>query len=142
MDKPYLIEGGLFADQRGSISHVNDFRVEHFTRFYTIEHSDCSVIRAWQGHRFEVKAFYVVNGVFAINAVDPGSFDNPDPNAEVLSFSLSAAESKVLIVPQGYANGFKALVPGSKMVVFSNHLLENSHTDIIRFPVDFWRFKC
>lgn len=141
MEKPTLIPGGVFTDHRGSLYHVNDFHVGQFTRFYMIEHPDCSVIRAWQGHRSEVKAFYVVKGLFVVNAVHPGHFDSPDPEACVLSFSLPASESQVLIVPEGYANGFRALVPDSRMVVFSNLPLQHSHNDIIRYPVDFWEFK-
>ncbi|PKP22638.1 MAG: dTDP-6-deoxy-3,4-keto-hexulose isomerase, partial [Bacteroidetes bacterium HGW-Bacteroidetes-22] len=99
------------------------------------------VLRAWQGHRGEVKAFYVVKGAFTVNAVRIEDPENPDPDAEPWVFRLSEEESKVLVLPDRYANGFQATLPGSKMIVFSNLKLDDSNNDIIRFPADYWVFS-
>jgi len=138
---PKIIAGGIFTDTRGAIYHVNDFRVEDFCRFYVIEHGETEVLRAWQGHRGEVKAFYVVKGAFTVNAVRIEDPENPDPDAEPWVFRLSEEESKVLVLPDRYANGFQATLPGSKMIVFSNLKLDDSNSDIIRFPADYWVFS-
>lgn len=140
MRHPYLIPGGIFTDHRGAIHHINDFRVEDFCRCYMIGHADTVTLRAWQGHLAETKAFYVVKGSFAVNAVHPGDFDNPDPLARVFAYRLSESVSQVLIIPEGYANGMKALEPGSRMMLFSNMKLADSDHDIIRYPAHFWTF--
>lgn len=137
---PTIIPGGIFTDDQGSIHHVNDFRVEDFCRFYVIEHGDTEVLRAWQGHRGEVKAFYVVSGAFTINAIRIDDPDHPDRDAEPWVFRLSEKVSEVLILPARYANGFQATIPGSKMIVFSNLNLDESGKDIIRYPADYWGF--
>lgn len=141
MKEPFFITGGTFTDSRGSISYVNEFRVEEFCRFYIIEHSDTDVIRAWQGHRSEIKAFYVVRGAFMVNVVSTEDLSDPDPFARVMAYRLSESESRILIVPEGNANGFCALTPGSKMVVFSNLKLDESNKDIVRIPAAFWKFR-
>jgi hypothetical protein len=52
-EKPAIIKGGSFSDDRGILRFVNDFRFDDVKRFYLIKHTDPSVIRAWQGHQFE-----------------------------------------------------------------------------------------
>jgi dTDP-4-dehydrorhamnose 3,5-epimerase len=55
LDKPEIIKGGSYSDNRGEIRFVNDFQFDDVKRFYFIKHPDKSVIRAWQGHQFEKK---------------------------------------------------------------------------------------
>lgn len=137
---PTFIEGSYFSDTRGRIDFVNDFVVNDFVRVYRITHDDPSVIRAWQGHRIEVKAFWVVKGSFVINAVKVDDFDNINKETKPEAFKLEANESKILVIPGGYANGFKALEEGSTMVVFSNLGLDDSAKDMVRIDLSTFEF--
>lgn len=137
---PTFIKGSFFSDTRGRIDFANDFVVNDFVRVYRITHDDTSVIRAWQGHRVEVKAFWVVKGSFVINAVKIDDFDNINKEIKPEAFKLKADESKILIIPGGYANGFKALEEGSTMVVFSNLGLDDSAKDMVRIDLNTFEF--
>ena len=137
---PTFIEGSFFSDTRGRIDFVNDFVVNDFVRVYRITHDDPSVIRAWQGHRIEVKAFWVVKGSFVINAVKVDDFDNINKEIKPEAFKLEANKSKILVIPGGYANGFRALEEGSTMVVFSNLGLGDSAKDMVRIDLNTFEF--
>ena len=67
--KPFLIEGGIFSDYRGTLTFVNDFSLENAKRFYTITQSPSQGVRAWQGHKTESKYIYCLNGAFAIRLI-------------------------------------------------------------------------
>ena len=140
ISSPTFIDGSFFSDTRGRIDFVNDFVVNDFVRVYRITHDDTSVIRAWQGHRIEVKAFWVVKGSFVINAVKVDDFDNINKEVKPEAFKLEANESKILVIPGGYANGFKALEEGSTMVVFSNLGLDDSAKDMVRIDLNTFEF--
>jgi dTDP-4-dehydrorhamnose 3,5-epimerase len=140
ISSPTFIDGSFFSDTRGRIDFVNDFVVNDFIRVYRITHDDISVIRAWQGHRIEVKAFWVVKGSFVINAVKVNDFDNINKEIKPEAFKLEANESKILVIPGGYANGFKALEEDSIMVVFSNLGLDDSAKDMVRIDLNAFEF--
>jgi hypothetical protein len=53
LEKPTIIKGGSYSDDRGLMRFVNDFRFDVVKRFYFIKHPDLSVIRAWQGHQWK-----------------------------------------------------------------------------------------
>ncbi len=140
ISSPTFIDGSFFSDTRGRIHFVNDFVVNDFVRVYRITHDDVSVIRAWQGHRIEVKAFWVVKGSFVINAVKVNDFDNINIEIKPEAFKLEANESKILVIPGGYANGFKAVEENSTMVVFSNLGLDDSAKDMVRIDLNTFEF--
>lgn len=140
INSPTFIDGSFFSDIRGRIDFVNDFVVREFCRVYRITHDDTTVIRAWQGHRIEVKAFWVVKGSFVINAVKVDDFDNINKDTKPETFKLEANESKILVIPGGYANGFKALEESSTMVVFSNLRLDDSAKDLVRIDLNTFEF--
>lgn len=77
IERPIIIKGGSFSDERGTMRFVNDFRFNDVQRFYLIKHPDPSVVRAWQGHQFEKKYFYPISGSFAIAWVKIDDFKNP-----------------------------------------------------------------
>ena len=66
---PTLIPGGDFIDSRGQIKYCNDFKFDGVNRFYVIRHPDCSVIRGWQGHRYESKYYFPIEGKWIIGWV-------------------------------------------------------------------------
>ena len=134
MDKlPEFIAGGLFTDERGSLSFVNDFNMQQVKRFYIIEHPDVKIVRAWQGHRREEKWFYVVQGSFMIAWVKIDNWEKPDSGQRADHTLLYSKQSEILHIPGGYANGFRALEPHSKLIVFSNFPVEESSSDDYRF---------
>lgn len=138
MQLPEIIAGGIHHDVRGTLAHVNHFDMSRVKRFYTIEHPDTTIIRAWQGHKAEEKWFYVTKGVFRVRLVKIDNWDKPAENLQATEFLLAADDSKVLHIPGGYANGFRGLQPDSKLIVFSNFTVEQSAGDNFRYATDLW----
>ena len=50
-----LINGGIAVDDRGQLSFVNDFDFKDVKRFYMVENHEKGFIRAWHGHKKDVK---------------------------------------------------------------------------------------
>lgn len=136
-----IIKGGSFSDSRGTVRFVNDFHFDGIRRFYSIQHPDIKVIRAWQGHKFETKFFFVSCGAFKISWVKVDNWQNPSKDLDVNSKVLSDSESNVLMVSPGHATAIKALSPNSILIVFADKSLEESKADDYRFEVDYWMFE-
>lgn len=136
-----LIEGAKFADNRGNLSFFNAFDMNDVVRFYEIAPNDTVTVRAWQGHKKEKKWFYCNSGAFTINLIELHNFESPSPNIQPERIVLNAKKPTVLEISGGYANGFKAMEEGSKLLVFSNFSLEESKADDYRYPVDKWTFR-
>lgn len=133
-----LIEGGIFNDERGSLRYVNDFSLSKFKRFYLVKNKDVNFIRAWQGHKKEIKVFYPIKGSFVISWVKIDDFENASKNLIAEHCILDSKISGALVVDKRYANGFKAKESNSELLVFSNLSLEESQEDIYRFDSDLW----
>lgn len=135
---PNLIKGGTHKDARGALSFVNEFDMTRIKRFYLIEPANTSEVRAWQGHKIEQKWFYCIEGHFKIVTVAPDNWENPSLNLAFTEYRLEGRKPEVLHIPQGYANGFKALKPKSKLLIFSNLSLTEAIDDDYRFPRELW----
>jgi dTDP-4-dehydrorhamnose 3,5-epimerase-like enzyme len=133
-----IIQGNTFTDHRGTLLFVNDFHFEGIRRFYTINHPDTSVIRAWQGHKIETKHFFVTKGMFLICWVEIDRWDKPGKSLKVNKQILNAKNPQILMVPAGHANGFKALEFDSTVIIFSDLTLEESANDTYRFEAGYW----
>jgi len=131
MDKPTIIEGNLFIDDRGSLSCVNDFLFDFMKRFYIVENHAMGFIRAWHGHKKESKCVFVIEGEVLVGAVSL-------ENEEIFKYVLSSKQPKILHIPPNYANGFMNLTPDNKIMFFSTSTLEESSLDDIRFPYNNW----
>lgn len=140
MKNTRIFQGDIFSDSRGKVRFVNDFKFEGINRFYTIEHSDTDVIRAWQGHKRETKYFYVSQGSFRIKWIEIDNWERPGKELKIEEFCLANTKSEILIIPPGCVNGFQALEPNSVLTVFSDFSLEESKIDDFRFPFDYWQF--
>jgi len=140
-DKPYLIEGGFYADQRGRLDFVNDFDLEFIRRFYFTTNVEVNKFRGWQGHKIEKRWFFCVNGSFRVELIKMDNWVNPSDNLDIETFDLIDNEPKVLYVPSGYLNGFKALEENSKMMIMSNFQLGVLDDDEFRFENIKWREK-
>lgn len=138
MNKPAIIPGKSHHDERGTLLFNNDFDMSPVRRFYSIAHPDTVVVRAWQGHQLEQKWFWVQEGAFEIALVRPDNWTSPSPSLPVQAFHITAAMNSVLHVPAGFATGFKATSPDSRLLVFSDLSLEESAKDDYRFDKDLW----
>lgn len=138
MDKPYKIKGGTFTDDRGSLKYINDFSFSKLKRFYLISQSSNSEVRAWQGHKKEIKYFFCTKGSFIINLVKIDNWESPSKNLKVESFSLSENKIEILVVPGGYANGIKAKEKESHLLVFSDKTIKESDNDEQRYTSNLW----
>ena len=133
-----VIEGEIFRDQRGQISSLNAFRFPGVERFYFIHHPDTSVIRGWHGHKHEKKWFYCVKGAFTIGLVEIDDWENPSPDLKAQKYHLTEQESRIICVPEGYANCIKASIPGSVLLVFSGKTLPEAYSDSWRYDNKLW----
>jgi dTDP-4-dehydrorhamnose 3,5-epimerase-like enzyme len=133
-----IIQGGEHEDPRGKLIFFNDFDMKKVRRFYVIEHSNTSIVRAWQAHKKEQKWFYVTEGSFEIVIVKPKEWDGDFEKSNIQEFILKNASNQLLHVPGGYANGFRALETNSKLMVFSDFAISEAGTDDYRFDKDLW----
>lgn len=133
-----VVEGEIFKDFRGQISSLNAFRFDGVQRFYFIHHPDVNIIRGWHGHKFEKKWFYCVKGAFTLALVQPDDWNTPSSDLKPFIFNLNETDSKIVCVPEGYANCLKASVPDSVMMVLSSKLLEEALHDSWRFDNKLW----
>lgn len=133
-----LIQGDIFVDYRGEISHVNEMNMSEVERFYVIHQYDTSVVRAWHAHQFEKKWFYAVKGSFTTAFVKIDNWKNPSPNLKPEVFKLSAEDSKILYISEGYANGIQADEPDSILLVLSNKTLSVALNDSWRYDKELW----
>lgn len=133
-----LITGASFLDTRGAVKFVNDFDFKGIKRFYQIVHPEISVIRAWQGHKVEHKYFYVAQGSFVIATVCIDDFQHPSTTLQARETILTDEVPAVMCVPSGFANGIKALLPNSILMVYSNLTLQESEKDRYTFDSTLW----
>jgi len=137
-NKPQLIEGGLAVDDRGQLSFANNFDFKGIKRYYMVENFSTDTIRAFHGHLKEAKYVLVVSGSAIVAGVELDNVKKPSKKKEVHRFVLSARKPNLIYIPSGYANGFKILEPGTKIIFFSTSSLEDSKGDDYRFPPDYW----
>ena len=133
-----IIDGEIFRDHRGQISSLNAFRFPGVERFYFIHHPDTSVIRGWHAHQYEKKWFYCVKGAFTIGLVEINDWKNPSPDLKAQKYHLTEQESRIICVPEGYANCIKASIPGSILLVFSGKTLPEAYADSYRYDKNYW----
>ena len=138
MSKVEVVKGEIYRDERGQISSLNDFRFPGVERVYFIHHPDISVVRGWHAHQFEKKWFYCVKGSFTVALVKIDNWDNPSPDLQAEFFKLTEQDSKIVCVPEGYANCIKAHEKDSVLLVFSGKVLEEALLDSWRYDKDMW----
>ena len=63
---------------------------------------------------------------------------NPDKSQVVSRYVISSDTPSVLVVPAGFANGFKTLSQDAIVLFLSSSTLEESQGDDFRFPFDYW----
>jgi len=138
MSEIHVIQGDIFTDHRGKICSLNNFRFGDVQRFYFIHHPDKSIVRGWHGHQFEKKWFYCVKGSFTLAFVKPDNWENPSNDLNVEFFNLSENNSKIVCVPEGYANCVKAGENDAILLVFSEKTLPEAYGDSWRYDCNLW----
>lgn len=138
MSEIRVIQGDISVDYRGQISHVNSLDMSEVERFYIIHQKDTSIIRAWHAHQHEKKWFYAVKGSFTTAFVKIDDWENPSHCLLPEVFHLSADNSQILCIPEGYANGIKAEEPDSILMVFSDKILSEALNDSWRYDKNWW----
>ena len=138
MSEPVLIKGGFVVDDRGCVSFVNNFDFFKVKRFYIIQNHCKGFIRAWHGHKYEEKYFFVINGAALICGIEIDNWESPSEKLNIYRFILSDKSPAILYLPANYANGTMSLTEKTKIMVFSSMTLEESMKDDIRFPSRFW----
>lgn len=136
--EPSIISGGLAIDDRGQTSFVNGFSFDRVRRFYMVENFSTEMVRAFHGHLKEDKFVFVVSGSAIVAAVRFDAPAHPSTDIKPHRFVLSERQPRILHIPAGYANGFRTLETGTRIVFFSTATLEDSGKDDLRFPYDYW----
>ncbi len=135
---PKIIDGGMFTDERGSIQFVNDFNMSAIKRMYFTTHPSTDTIRAWQGHKIEKRWFFCVRGAFKVKLVKIDDWDNPSDNCELFEYTINENTPKVIYIPNGHVNGFKAADEHSKLMILSDYALHEIEDDQVRFDNNKW----
>ena len=138
INKPFIINGDLSADDRGELMFVNQFNMELVKRFYVVSNHKQGFIRAWHAHKFESKYVFIVNGTALISTVQIDDWNNPSSDLAIDKFVLTAKKPSILYIPNGYANGFKTLSTDTKIIFFSTSTLGDSIDDDYRFDAYKW----
>lgn len=138
MSEVKIIQGEIFQDHRGQISSLNEFHFDGVKRCYVIHHPDRAVVRGWNGHQREKKWFYCIKGSFALGLVEIDNWDSPSANLKAEIYELSDCESKIICVPEGYANCIKAREDGSILLVLSDKSIEEASNDSWKYDSLRW----
>ncbi len=127
----------IFSDNRGKVKFANDFNLSEFVRFYIVENADSNIIRAWQAHKVEKKAFLPISGKTKLVIVPILDFEK-SIGGNALEVILDAEIPEIFIVPSGYANGIQSLNDDASVMVFSNLHLDKAKLDDFRFDKKLW----
>ncbi len=134
---PEILRGGVAVDDRGTLSYLNVAPLANYVRMYLVENFTTDTIRAFHGHKLEEKAALVVSGsaIVVVAKLDAnGGLEAESDERHVLSARIPA----LLRIPAGYANGFRALEPNTKILFFSSTTIEQAKTDDYRFTWDYF----
>jgi len=133
-----ITQGGIAEDHRGHIRFVNDFDMTAVKRFYIIENKDTETIRGWRAHRIEQRWFYVLNGTFSMKTVKIDNWDEPSKELPVEETILRYEEQRVIHMPVDYGTAFRALEPGSRLLVFADYGIEHAKNDDYTYPAEYF----
>ncbi|HEY6143553.1 MAG TPA: WxcM-like domain-containing protein [Flavobacterium sp.] len=134
---PEMYKGGTHTDSRGKLFFNNDFDVSEIKRIYVIENENCSIVRAWQGHKIEQRWFSAIKGSFKIQLIAIDNWSLPSKKIEKLNFVLHSDQLDVLHIPAGYVSSIQSIEEGAKLLVMANYFLGEIEDDY-RFAVDYF----
>lgn len=137
-NKPILIKGGVFKDERGRIDFINDFNLSEIKRMYFTTNTSVNLFRAWQGHKIESRWFFCTEGTFEVKLIQIDNWENPSDELIPIKYTLSSDKPEVLFIPPGYVNGFRALKKKSKLLILSNFEIGVNEYDDVRYNSSRW----
>ena len=139
-NNPSLINVNISFDDRGEITHCNNFNFESLKikRFYKIENHNINFIRAWHGHKKENKFILILSGSLKVSLIKIDKWDKPSKKLIIKNFYLNEKNPQILHIPGGYAHGTQNLKKKTSFIVFSNCNLKESLKDDYRFPYNYW----
>ena len=133
-----FIPGDIFVDDRGELTFCNVFEMNNIKRFYQVTNHKSEFVRAWHAHKEESKYVYVVSGALIIGAVKIDNWNTPSKNLTVERFILSEKNPGVLLIPFGYAHGYKTLAHDTRIIFFSTSSIAESAKDDYRYEANYW----
>ena len=82
---PKLIKVNVSPDDRGEITHCNDFNFlkKDLKRFYKIENHKLNFIRAWHAHKNEQKYILILSGSLKVSLVKIDNWKKPSKKNKV-----------------------------------------------------------
>jgi dTDP-4-dehydrorhamnose 3,5-epimerase-like enzyme len=80
----------------------------------------------------------VLSGSFKLVFVQSDNWTQPSEYIPYNEYLLEGKSNEIIHVPAGFASGFKALEPNSKLMVFSDVSVEASKEDDFRFDQHLW----
>ncbi|MDY7394096.1 hypothetical protein UMM65_02505 [Aureibaculum sp. 2210JD6-5] len=86
----------------------------------------------------EFRWFYCLEGAVDIRVVEIDNLENPSEKLTVHEFILNSDLPQVLFVLKRYANVFKSIEPNSRLMFFSDFLLNEIPNDRFRFDKNLW----
>jgi len=86
------------------------------------------------------QVFFFTSGSFVISWIKIDNWKTPSKQLKIYKETLYMDNPQILIIPSGFASGFKALEIDSTIMIFSDLPLEESNNDIIRYDVNYWKF--
>jgi dTDP-4-dehydrorhamnose 3,5-epimerase-like enzyme len=145
-------KSGKAFDDRGSVTYHNDFPTGGMwtKRFYIVENFRPMTIRAWHGHAHETKFVTCVEGAAVVCWIGfLENFENPskaDKRKKPFRQILTAEQPRIMELGHAGYNGAMSLLPGTKLLYFSNRTLEESEEDDYRlhwayFGDEVWRVE-
>lgn len=69
------------------------------------------------------------------------NWEKPASDLPFENYKLFGKTPKILFIPNGYVNGFKAMENNSKLLIFSNFTLQESLKDTYRFDKDLFKWN-
>lgn len=135
---PELVSGGVAVDDRGRLGYVEGVCMDGVRRLYVVSNHRSGHVRAWHGHKNETKLVMVVAGAAIVAAVEVDDWEHPSRDLEVHRWVLSEDRLAVLRIPPGWANGFRTLTPGARVMFWSSSTLEESSSDDFRWHARYW----
>ena len=108
---PKLIKVNVSPDDRGEITHCNDFNFlkKDLKRFYKIENHKLNFIRAWHAHKNEQKYILILSGSLKVSLVKIDNWKKPSKKLKIRNFFLNEKCPQILFIPGGYAHGTQNL---------------------------------
>lgn len=128
VERPFIIHGKKFKDERGFIFHNNSFDLNTIRRMYEIQNLNKNILRGWKGHIEESRWFYCTNGEANIKV--RSLIDEFQLGMNEYDFTLNCRTGNVLYVPKSHATLITLEMSDSRILCFSDYSFEDREKDI------------